>query len=350
MSWTPPGHCVSISRPMFSAPRYQPVNGGISQTASRGEHRRRSRRCPCPRTPRRSGRAAPAAPASGSARRCPRSGCASASWAWARWRALLTAAVVVSSASATSAAFQRSTSRRISTARCRAGRCCRAATNASRIDVPLGDHGTARRPGDRLAARRSRGSPRAASPASASRGAEAGGQRPARPALEGGQADVGGDPVEPGAHRGAALEVVGRPARRAGRSPGPGPRPRAPTRSSGSSARAARAGSARSGSGKSSSSVGSRCSSWSLSLLPVVTVRLLPRQSACHVPTGVDGGTHRSPARRLATGRRGGDRRRAPRAQRALGGGHGERAVGGDQADPGAPVEQVVDVERRPRG
>ena len=58
----------------------------------------------------------------------------SAICAWARWRAELTAAVVVSSASATSAADQRSTSRRMSTARCRAGRCCSAATNASRIE------------------------------------------------------------------------------------------------------------------------------------------------------------------------------------------------------------------------
>ncbi|MGH3624195.1 MAG: hypothetical protein ACRDQ5_20805 [Sciscionella sp.] len=28
------GHCVAISRPMSLAPWYQPVNGGISQTAS----------------------------------------------------------------------------------------------------------------------------------------------------------------------------------------------------------------------------------------------------------------------------------------------------------------------------
>ena len=51
----------------------------------------------------------------------------------ARWSALLTDATLVSSSSATSAAFQRSTSHRISTARWRGGRCCRAATNASRI-------------------------------------------------------------------------------------------------------------------------------------------------------------------------------------------------------------------------
>jgi RNA polymerase sigma-70 factor (ECF subfamily) len=46
----------------------------------------------------------------------------------------LTAATVVSSASATSAADQRSTSRRIRTARWRAGRCWSAATKASRIE------------------------------------------------------------------------------------------------------------------------------------------------------------------------------------------------------------------------
>jgi len=40
-------------------------------------------------------------------------------------------------------------------------------------------------------------------------GAEPGGERAARPALEVGEADVGGDPVEPGAHRGATLEVGG---------------------------------------------------------------------------------------------------------------------------------------------
>ena len=51
----------------------------------------------------------------------------------ARCRALFTDTTLVSSSSATSVAFQRSTSRRISTARWRAGRCCSAATNASRM-------------------------------------------------------------------------------------------------------------------------------------------------------------------------------------------------------------------------
>jgi hypothetical protein len=46
----------------------------------------------------------------------------------------LTDATVVPRSSATSDAFHCSTSRRISTARCRAGRCCSAATNARRTD------------------------------------------------------------------------------------------------------------------------------------------------------------------------------------------------------------------------
>jgi hypothetical protein len=52
----------------------------------------------------------------------------------ARCSALLTDATVVPSSSATSSAFQRSTSRRMRTARWRGGRCCKAATNASLID------------------------------------------------------------------------------------------------------------------------------------------------------------------------------------------------------------------------
>src|SRR5947208_758233 len=51
----------------------------------------------------------------------------------ARCSALFTDATLVSSSSATSLAFQRRTSQRIRTARWRGGRCCRAATNASRM-------------------------------------------------------------------------------------------------------------------------------------------------------------------------------------------------------------------------
>ena len=51
----------------------------------------------------------------------------------ARCSALLTDATVVPSSSAVSAALHCRTSRKMSTARWRAGRCCSAATNASRI-------------------------------------------------------------------------------------------------------------------------------------------------------------------------------------------------------------------------
>jgi hypothetical protein len=51
----------------------------------------------------------------------------------ARCNALVTDATVVSRRCATSSAFQHNTSRRISTALCRGGRCCSAATNARRI-------------------------------------------------------------------------------------------------------------------------------------------------------------------------------------------------------------------------
>jgi hypothetical protein len=52
----------------------------------------------------------------------------------ARCKALLTEGTLVPRSSATSAACQRSTSRRMRTARCIGGRCCTAATNASRTD------------------------------------------------------------------------------------------------------------------------------------------------------------------------------------------------------------------------
>ena len=132
MSWTPPGHWTEISLPMFSAPTYQPVNGGISQTAS------------CLSSPTIASMSlrqnastywssSTFCAGESSSLTVSGSGCLSAITAWARWRAELTAADVVSSASAVSAAVQRSTSRRISTARWRGGRCCRAAMNASRM-------------------------------------------------------------------------------------------------------------------------------------------------------------------------------------------------------------------------
>ena len=93
---------------------------------------RPARRCRSARTRRRSGPAGrgPPRPAASAGR--PRRSLA-ARVARARCSALFTDATVVSSSSATSAACQRSTSRRISTARWRGGRCCSAATNASRI-------------------------------------------------------------------------------------------------------------------------------------------------------------------------------------------------------------------------
>ncbi len=60
-----------------------------------------------------------------------RSGIRPSMAARARWSALLAAATVVPSISATSFAEKPSTSRRMSTARWRPGRCCSAATNAS---------------------------------------------------------------------------------------------------------------------------------------------------------------------------------------------------------------------------
>ena len=90
-------------------------------------------RCRSARTHRRSGRAARV----GSDRRLrPRARSASRldKVARARWSALLTDATLVSSSSATSLACHRNTSRRMSTARWRAGRCWSAVTNARRMD------------------------------------------------------------------------------------------------------------------------------------------------------------------------------------------------------------------------
>ena len=52
----------------------------------------------------------------------------------ARCNALFTEAMLESRSSATSFALHRNTSQSTNTARCRGGRCCRAATKASRID------------------------------------------------------------------------------------------------------------------------------------------------------------------------------------------------------------------------
>ena len=143
----------------------------------------------------------------------------SASVARARCSALLTEATVVSSSSATSLAFQRSTSRRISTARCRGGRCCSAATNASRIDS-RGDGQLRRVAAGRAAPAASGiGSIQVASGSGGAerrvcgrrRAAEVHRPGPALRAVEHVEADVGGDAVQPRAQRGAALEPVEAP-------------------------------------------------------------------------------------------------------------------------------------------
>jgi hypothetical protein len=131
----------------------------------------------------------------------------------------LTAAVVVSSASATSLACQRSTSRRISTARCRGGRCWQGGDEGEPDAVARGDHGGGvgagvgvdHAVGDRLQPRDLAGLDQLVAGLPAGR-AETGRERPALLALEVGEADVGGDAVQPGADRRPALErVVGLP-------------------------------------------------------------------------------------------------------------------------------------------
>ena len=130
----------------------------------------------------------------------PASTCSSAR---ARCNELLTAAVVVSSKVATSAAGQVSTSRRISTARWRGGRCCSAATNASRRLCRSADHrgrvGAEQLVRERLQPRHleclvacSCGRIVAGAP-SADR------EHPPAAVLQEVEADIGGDPVEPGA-------------------------------------------------------------------------------------------------------------------------------------------------------
>ena len=124
------------------------------------------------------------------------------------------------SRSATWAAGHSSTSRRISRARCRAGRYCRAATMASRMPArprpPRPDRAPGRR--QRAAASASGSGCSHGRSSDVTRGAgvvrrrtQARGQRPGA-ALDRGQARVGGDPVQPGPDRRPALErAVGAP-------------------------------------------------------------------------------------------------------------------------------------------
>src|ERR1035441_65663 len=134
--------------------------------------------------------------------------------------------VVVPSSSATSAARQRSTSRRISTARCRGGRYCKAAIKASRMlcrDATISagsadpaltsasgmgcNHGIS---GRAAASGGSGYSPCPATPDPAPPGA--GRQWPAAAVPQRAQAGFGRDPVQPGPQRRPPLEfTVGPP-------------------------------------------------------------------------------------------------------------------------------------------
>ena len=148
-----------------------------------------------------------------------RSGSSSSIVLWARCSALETAAAEVSSASAISAGAKPSTSRRISAARWRAGRCWSAATNAE-LDAlallvaglragapvrdprhPVGQRLEPDRLGQRLAGRAVR----------VRRRPVVDRQHPLRPPLDQPQAAVRRDPVQPAAQRAAALEA-GEPA------------------------------------------------------------------------------------------------------------------------------------------
>ncbi len=117
---------------MSSRPASQRSYGGIDCVASSGSAQS-ARRCRSARRRRRSGPAARGRPRPSGGAGSPTLTLLASSVARARCSALLTEATLVSSSSATSVAFQRSTSHRISTARWRGGRCCRAATNARRI-------------------------------------------------------------------------------------------------------------------------------------------------------------------------------------------------------------------------
>ena len=133
----------------------------------------------------------------------------------ARCSALLTEATLVSSSSATSVAFQRSTSQRISTARWRGGRCCSAATNASRI-VSRATATSAGSPSSDDEAVGDRLDPghlgrHVQVPSIGSRaGPEIHRPRAALAAVEHVEADVRRDPVQPRAQGRAALEAVER--------------------------------------------------------------------------------------------------------------------------------------------
>ena len=141
-------------------------------------------------------------------------GLLAASVARARCSALLTDATLVSSSSATSSAFHRRTSRRISTARCRGGRCWRAATKARRIDSRSTVTSAGSRPVDSTRPSGIGSTHVASAQRWSQRGrgglgrAEVDRERPALASLEHVEADVGGDAIQPRTQRRATLEPV----------------------------------------------------------------------------------------------------------------------------------------------
>ena len=144
-------------------------------------------------------------------------------------------------------ACQRSTSRRISTARWRGGRCWSAATKASRIDSratatsagspSVGDDAVV---GDGLDPGRSRERRRRAARRRCAAGLRSIGSARRWRLVEHVEADVGRDPVQPRAERRRGPRSGRARARPAPASPGPRPRPRRRSPASGSSSRSAR--------------------------------------------------------------------------------------------------------------
>src|SRR5215213_9806402 len=122
----------------------------------------------------------------------------------ARCSALLTDATLVSSSSATSDAFQRRTSQRIRTARCRGGRCWSAATNARRIV----SRATATSAGSPSGTTRPSGIGSIHVTSGSVFRFSTTGSRAALAAAHHVEADVRRDAVEPRSERGAPLEAV----------------------------------------------------------------------------------------------------------------------------------------------
>ena len=152
----------------------------------------------------------------------------------------------MSSSSATSLAFHFSTSRRMSTARWRAGRCWSAATNASRTDSRASACLGRVAVGGQHAPVGHRPDPRALDVGRVDVAVgvpdrrDVHRQRAPLPALQHVEAHVARDAVEPRPQRGATLEPSKLAPRGARASPAPRPRPRTASRACGSSTRSAR--------------------------------------------------------------------------------------------------------------